>query len=93
MKDVYLLKKVNESKKVTYITANDSKYEKCKKDHYVTSFYHELFCCYYKIPNCTVCKQIVLIYSSWLKCFITDYEAIKEMVNVCEKYKESRKEK
>lgn len=54
---------------------------------YVDEFYKDLFSVYQQIPNSTVCKSLRVIYSAWLYNFITDYEAVKCMVDSCEKNK------
>lgn len=54
---------------------------------YVDEFYSDLSSVYQMIPNSTVCKELTVIYLAWLNNFITDYEAVKCMVNVCEKNK------
>lgn len=52
---------------------------------YVSEFYNDLFSLYQQVPNSTVCEELRIIYSTWLNNFITDYEAIKYMVDCCEK--------
>ena len=54
---------------------------------YVSEFYSDLFSVYQQAPNSTVCEDLRAIYSAWLKNFITDYEAVKCMVDSCEKNK------
>ena len=54
---------------------------------YVSEFYSDLFSVYQQVPNSTVCEDLRAIYSAWLKNFIADYEAVKCMVDSCEKNK------
>lgn len=55
--------------------------------NYVYEFYSDLFSVYQQVPNSTVCESLRAIYSAWRKNFITDYEAVKCMVDCCEKSK------
>lgn len=51
---------------------------------YVSEMYSDLFSVYQTSKDVSVCEGLRRVKEMWDRCFITDYEAVKLFVQVCE---------
>ena len=51
---------------------------------YVSEMYSDLFSVYQKDQDASICEGLRRVKEMWDRCFITDYEAVKLFIQVCE---------
>jgi len=52
---------------------------------YVSEMYSDLFSVYQKDKDFSICEGLRRVKEMWNRCFITDYEAVKLFIQVCER--------
>ena len=52
---------------------------------YVSEMYSDLFSVYQKDKDVSICEGLRRVKEMWDRCFITDYEAVKLFIQVCER--------
>ena len=52
---------------------------------YVSEMYSDLFSVYQKVEDFSICEGLHRVKEMWDRCFITDYEAVKLFIQVCER--------
>ena len=58
--------------------------------NYVPLLYDDLFTTYCVVPDCKVCEDLREIYDLWLRFAISNYDAVKMMILICETYETKR---
>lgn len=51
---------------------------------YVSEMYSDLFSVYQTSKDVSICEGLSRVKEMWDRCFITDYEAVKLFIQVCE---------
>lgn len=52
---------------------------------YVSEMYSDLFSVYQTNKDVSICEGLRRVKEMWDRCFITDYEAVKLFIQVCER--------